>query len=184
MSFLSLPEELVERILALCVLVHQDAPARPSWHAKSPARSTSSVLLVNKAFLRIATPLFYKTLVVRSAAQLKSLLDNALTPNPELGTYARNVIISGSYDGLHELVHLCQRLEIFDMTLDSTPWAEDVRTKFADSLPEMSGIKHLIVRKDAYLTQEKPKYMISQLTAAVSQWNALVSLFSFIKLIS
>lgn len=176
MSFQILPEELVERILALCVLPNcNSSPLRPSWHIQSSARSTASVLLVNKTFRRIATPLFYKTLVLRSPAQLPLLLDGALKPNPELGTYVRNVLISGGYAGLDELVHQCQHLEVFDMTLDNAPWDDGVQQKFADSLKEMGGLKHLVIRKNAYLSQAKPKYMISQLTQALPYWSALVS---------
>ena len=61
------------------------------------------------------------------------------------------------------------------MTLDNTPWEEDVREKFAESLKGMRKIKSLIVRKDAYLTQEKPKHLMNQLSDAIVAWTSLVS---------
>ena len=61
------------------------------------------------------------------------------------------------------------------MTLDNTPWEEDVREKFAESLMGMRKIKSLVVRKDAYLTQEKPKHLMNQLSNAIAAWKSLVS---------
>jgi len=61
------------------------------------------------------------------------------------------------------------------MTLDNTPWEEDVREKFSESLMEMRKIKSLTVRKEAYLTQEKPKHLMNQLSNAIAAWTSLVS---------
>ena len=61
------------------------------------------------------------------------------------------------------------------MTLDNSPWEEDVREKFGQSLIGMKKIKSLVVRKDAYLTQEKPKLLMSQLSNAIVTWTSLVS---------
>ena len=61
------------------------------------------------------------------------------------------------------------------MTLDNTPWEEDTREKFAESLMGMRKIKSLVVRKDAYLTQEKPKHLMNQLSNAIVAWTSLVS---------
>ena len=131
---------------------------------------------MNKTFLRIATPLLYNTVVIRSSYQLSTILDNVFRPNPELAAFVKTVAISGgSYDGLDEFVRLCVNLEEFDMTLDNTPWEEDVREKFGESLMGMRKIKSLVVRKDAYLTQEKPKHLMNQLSNAIAAWKSLVS---------
>lgn len=176
-TLLSFPEEVLERILALCVDAQTDAFANPSWHTRQVSRRASSILLVNKTFLRIATPLLYNTVVIRSSHQLTTILDNVFRPNPELATFVKTVMISGgSYDGLDDFVRLCVNLEEFDMTLDNTPWEEDLREKFGQSLMGMKGIKSLVVRKDAYLTQEKPKLLMNQLSNAIAAWTSLVSL--------
>ena len=175
-TLLSFPEEVLERILALCVDAQTDAFANPSWHTRQVSRRASSVLLVNKTFLRIATPLLYNTVVIRSSHQLTTILDNVFRPSPQLATFVKTVEISGgSYDGLDDFVRLCVNLEEFDMSLDNTPWEEDVREKFAESLKGMRKIKSLIVRKDAYLTQEKPKHLMNQLSDAIVAWTSLVS---------
>jgi len=129
---------------------------------------------VNKTFLRIATPLLYNTIVIRSSQQLTTILDNVFRPSPELAAFVKTVAISGgSYNGLDDLVRLCVNLEEFDMTLDNTPWEEDVRGKFAESLMGMKKIRSLVVRKDAYLTQEKPKHLMNQLSNAIATWKSL-----------
>ena len=61
------------------------------------------------------------------------------------------------------------------MTLDNTPWEQDVRESFGQSLMGMKKIKSLVVRKDAYLTQEKPKLLMNQLSSAIAMWTSLVS---------
>jgi hypothetical protein len=175
-TLLSFPEEVLERILALCVDAQTDAFANPSWHTRQVSRRASSILLVNKTFLRIATPLLYSTVVIRSAHQLATILDNVFRPNPELAAFVKTVAISGgSYDGLDEFVRLCVNLEEFDMTLDNSPWEGDVRERFGQSLMGMKKIKSLVVRKDAYLTQEKPKLLMNQLSNAITSWTSLVS---------
>ena len=175
-TILSFPEEVLERILALCVDAQTDAYANPSWHTRQVSRRASSIFLVNKTFLRIATPLLYDTVVIRSSHQLATILNNVFRPNPELAAFVKTVEISGgSYDGLDEFVRLCVNLEEFDMTLDNTPWEENVREKFAESLMGMRKIKSLVVRKDAYLTQAKPKHLMNQLSNAIGTWTSLVS---------
>lgn len=174
-TLLSFPEEVLERILALCVDAQTDAFANPSWHTRQVSRRASSILLVNKTFLRIATPLLYNTVVIRSSHQLTTILDNVFRPNPELATFVKTVAISGgSYDDLDDFVRLCVNLEEFDMTLDNSPWERDVREKFGQSLIGMKKIKSLVVRKDAYLTQEKPKLLMNQLSNAITAWTSLV----------
>jgi len=168
------PEELLERIIALAIHSHTGSFPRPSWHVRPPAKCSASILLVNKTFLRIATPLLYRTLPLRSPTHLSLLLTNAFRPNPVLATHVRTIVISGgAFDGLDELVHFCQRVEEFDITLDSLPWEEDTMSRFSRALPAMSGIKHLVLRKDAYLSQKKPKYIISQLSRAIPYWSSL-----------
>jgi len=175
-AILSFPEEVLERILALCIDAQTDAFANPSWHTRQVSRRASSILLVNRTFLRIATPLLYNTVVIRSAYQLSTILDNVFRPHPELASFVKTVAISGgSYDGLDDFVRLCVNLEEFDMTLDNAPWEEDVREKFGESLMGMRKIKSLVVRKDAYLTQEKPKHLMGQLSNAIVSWTSLVS---------
>jgi len=48
-----------------------------------------------------------------------------------------------------------------------------MREKFAESLMGMRKIKSLVVRKDAYLTLEKPKHLMSQLSNAIASWTSL-----------
>ena len=50
-----------------------------------------------------------------------------------------------------------------------------MRQKFSESLMGMRKIKSLVVRKDAYLTQEKPQHLMSQLSNAITAWTSLVS---------
>ncbi|EJD39095.1 hypothetical protein AURDEDRAFT_187546 [Auricularia subglabra TFB-10046 SS5] len=58
--------------------------------------SASEVLLVCKRFMRIATPVLYETVIIRSKAQALAL-QAALTRNPEFGQFVRKLRLEGAY---------------------------------------------------------------------------------------
>jgi hypothetical protein len=176
MSILSIPEELLDTILDLCIVTAAD---RPPWHVRSPERSRASLLLVNKTFLRIATPILYKTVLLRSPSQLSSILINTFRPNPKLASYVKTIILpGGAHDGVEELFQFCRNTQLLDVTLDKNPLGPGTTSRFGNSLRQMKRIRHLVIRKDAYLSQEKPKYIISQLSQAIGYWDSLVCYYN------
>ncbi|TFK36303.1 hypothetical protein BDQ12DRAFT_256591 [Crucibulum laeve] len=196
----SFPEELLERILALCVIAPLSPPARPSWHLSSPTSSSSAApssphqrsnsprgrlapLLVCKSFLRIATPLFYNTVHISSRTQLRCLLKHSLRPNPMLATYIRRVVLTGVWAEAGELLRMCRRsLRMLDLTLDTEPVLMQPGEEDNDAKVFCASLKHirptqLALRKPAnvYLTQAKPKYVIWELSSAMRGWYELES---------
>ncbi|KAJ7816739.1 hypothetical protein B0H14DRAFT_3743191 [Mycena olivaceomarginata] len=61
--------------------------------------SSSATLLVCKAWLRVATPLLYSVVVIRSKAQCRALGD-ALQKNPDLGRFIKKLRAEGGF-GAH-----------------------------------------------------------------------------------
>lgn len=191
LNLLSFPEELLEKILAHCVVAHTPHPPRPSWHNSSatspPVRGRLALLLVSKTFLRIATPLFYHTLHIASPSQLHCLLRDALRPNSALAAHTRRLVLAGIWAEGGELLQLCHaRLETLDIILDTMPVAPgvhgDVRDldaeEFCAALADMTALTHLVVRKpcNVYLTQPRPRYVLAALAEAMLAWNELVRL--------
>ncbi|KAJ7849517.1 hypothetical protein B0H14DRAFT_3668231 [Mycena olivaceomarginata] len=72
---------------------------RNAMHDSDPVKSTvssSAVLLVCKAWLRVATPLLYHVIVIRSKAQARAL-EAALHDNPDLGKFIRRLRLEGGF---------------------------------------------------------------------------------------
>ena len=192
-TILAFPEELLERILALCVVAPLVQTARPQWHQRADRgtaiRGRLASLLVCKKFYRISTPLFYHTIHITSPAQLHRLLSTALRRNLYLATYVRRLLFAGVWAEGGELIAMCSRnVKMLDITLDMTQLAPGVNTnryvRDFDAEDFCKGIKHityslthLALRKpnNVYLTQPKPKYVLGEIAKAMRYWDNLAS---------
>jgi hypothetical protein len=176
------PEEIVHQILCFCVSAPLAPLARPSWHIrqKSSNRSRMAILLVCKSWLRIATPLLYKSCLLQSEKQA-ALLSCTLAANPSLGRYARSLVIMGVWGALGDVVKLCPAVETLDLTLDA-PHGSDTEFRMEEIAEVLSDlqlldIRHFVLRKlpNVYLTQHKPRFIIFRLSKIVPRWQRLVS---------
>ncbi|PCH38893.1 hypothetical protein WOLCODRAFT_92487 [Wolfiporia cocos MD-104 SS10] len=185
-----LPEELLEHILELAITPTAPAPHyRPSWHpppqphspsgAPPSAPSAPAPLLVSRTWLRIATPLHYRHVVLRSHRQTR-LLARTLADNPALGACVRSLRVEGTFAALPDVVRACPALEAFDMTVDNgaagaeAGAADETVHRFCSGFRLMPRVKHLVIRKNAYLTQPVPTLVIDELGKAISAgWEQL-----------
>jgi hypothetical protein len=185
------PEELLERILSYCIVAPL-VQARPSWHRPTdcfstttlPIRGRLALLLVSKQFFRICTPLFYHTIHVLSASQLHGLLRNVIRPNPFLAGYIRRIVLHGIWADAGELLRLTHNnLNVLDITLDVTQLSQRVHGQirdfdaedFCEGLKDLVSLKHIVIRKpnNVYLTQPKPRYVLSGIAKAMKSWDNL-----------
>ena len=187
-TILAFPEELLERILALCVIAPLVRAARPQWHQRPTSdsgRGRLASLLVCKKFFRISTPLFYHTIHVTSPTQLHRLLSGAMRPNLYLSTYVHRLLFAGVWADGGELIAMCSNsIKMLDITLDMTQLVNanrDVRDLDAEDFCEglkhiTQSLTHLVVRKpnNVYLTQTKPKYVLGEIAKAMRNWDNLV----------
>ncbi|KAH6909306.1 hypothetical protein BKA70DRAFT_1278178 [Coprinopsis sp. MPI-PUGE-AT-0042] len=93
------PDEIIKEILAPALYVSDEAFSNTSLHANPFAKyelSTSTILVVCKSWLRVATPLLYETVVLRSKAQAQALA-SALKRNEQLGRFVRKLRVEGGY---------------------------------------------------------------------------------------
>ncbi|GBE84429.1 hypothetical protein SCP_0604080 [Sparassis crispa] len=201
----SIPEELLEHILEHVVTpsVHCST-TRPPWHMTRPAPTLSAdvpspdasrhthiaALLVSHTWIRIATPLHYRHVVLRSARHT-SLLASTLRANPDFGHWVRSICVEGVFDGLEDVVAMCPCLEEFDMTIDDGAVSTatipggapgpDVKVMnekllhFCASFKKMTSLKHLTIRKTAYayLTLPRTTLLFEKLSEAIAEWKHL-----------
>ncbi|KAF9223136.1 hypothetical protein BS17DRAFT_734736 [Gyrodon lividus] len=130
----SFPEELLVRILTLCVTPPPVLPSRPIWDIvppptpaafspiprNLPPRNRLAPLLVSRQFLRIASPLFYHTLHLQSANQATQVLET-LRHHPPLANAVRRVVFGGIWRDSAAVLTLCERVDDVDICLDSGP---------------------------------------------------------------
>ncbi|KAJ7627133.1 hypothetical protein FB45DRAFT_1059946 [Roridomyces roridus] len=103
----SIPDEIISEILTP-VLHIPDVRFSYTTSTNSlfaiSGESTSAILLVCKAWLRVSTPLLYNVIVLRSGAQARALA-SALKKNPELGLFIKKLRVEGGFGVcMHELL--------------------------------------------------------------------------------
>ncbi|KAI0701787.1 hypothetical protein C8Q76DRAFT_581217, partial [Earliella scabrosa] len=187
------PEEILERILALVLVQSPEPSPRPSWHLYQTPTSTRpptviSPLLVCRSWLRIATPIHYRHPVLRSSRHAELLL-RALRYTPSLAPCIRSLHLHATSPALREIMPLCTSLDTLDITVDNgenpestastavVPAGEAPRDRrvveFCEAFTMTRRVRHLVIRKNAYLTQPNPIYVFEQLAKAVSRWHRL-----------
>ncbi|KAF5356188.1 hypothetical protein D9756_004306 [Leucocoprinus leucothites] len=123
-----LPDELLKEILTPALQVPDETFA--CIDGKSPFstnhyynRTTSAYLLVCKDWLRVATPLLYSVVVLRSRAQIQAL-EAAIKSTPILGSLIKKLRVESGYCGslitilracgdTKSLTDLCLSLEVY-----------------------------------------------------------------------
>ncbi|KAI0653935.1 hypothetical protein C8Q70DRAFT_1048261 [Cubamyces menziesii] len=183
------PEEILERILALVLVQSAELSPRPSWHAYSCNTASSSShptvispLLVCRDWLRIATPIHYRHPVLRTPRHAELLL-RALRHTPALAPCVRSLHVQATSPALRELVVVCANLNTLDITVDNAdapppaaPHSRDRRVvEFCEAFTRTRSIRHLVIRKNAYLTQPNATYVFEQLAKAIARWHKLES---------
>ncbi|KAI0717393.1 hypothetical protein C8T65DRAFT_571907, partial [Cerioporus squamosus] len=192
LTLADVPEEILERILALVLVQSAELSPRPSWHpyqAPSTAGHPTviSPLLVCRAWLRIGTPIHYRHPVLRTPRHVELLL-RALRHTPSLASCIRSLHVHATSPALRDLVPLCHYLNTLDITVDNgsdtnalrpapPPGGEVPRDRgvidFCEAFTKTSSIRHLVIRKNAYLTQPNAIYIFEQLAKAATRWHKL-----------
>lgn len=186
-GFSTIPEELIERILAFALLLPSSTTVTSKGHGTS---SRTGPLLTSRALNRIGTPLLYSTLRINSARSSRLLAqtlsgDGVTTTAPrakELSSCVRTIIARASYPSIGVVFHACagRTLELLDVSVDTGIDGDGEKDKesgmmFGASLTEVD-VKELVLRKrGAYQTQERPKAVMTCLATAVLKWKSLVS---------
>ncbi|KAI0674300.1 hypothetical protein C8Q78DRAFT_967623 [Trametes maxima] len=187
LTLADVPEEILERILALVLVQSAEFSPRPTWHPYTSSSSSApghpavvSPLLVCRAWLRIATPIHYRHPVLRTPQHAELLL-RALRGSPALARCVRSVHLHATAPALRDLVAMCSHLHTLDITVDNADAQPSLPTgsrdrrvvEFCEAFARTSSVRHLVIRKNAYLTQPNATYVFEQLAKAIARWHKL-----------
>ncbi|KAF8590410.1 hypothetical protein K439DRAFT_150540 [Ramaria rubella] len=114
-----LADELLQIILAPLLHVSDErfTSDSPTAFGSNVNFSSSSLLLVCKRWLRVATPLLYEVVVLRSIAQAQSIVDSFIR-NRTFALYVKKIRLEGAYSCLWEVFRRCSSLHTIFLTLD------------------------------------------------------------------
>lgn len=106
MSEAQVPEEILREILEYTLWLYPidhwlaESAQLPDAELGGPIsrdmRPTSSVLTVSKRWLRVATPIFYRYVLLSTQEQVQCLAD-VLRKNPDIGCVVRHIRLEGEY---------------------------------------------------------------------------------------
>jgi hypothetical protein len=175
MHLSNFPSELVHEILSEVLRVPDEQFA--STAADSPfssvSQSSSVVLLACKSWLRVAYPLLYSTVVVRSSGQAQALSDT-LQANKQLGRYIKKLRVEGGY-GIEMHRILTSAPNITDLYLTLLIWAGDSVSGLCRSLATINPSR-VILYDDPKRPKSnaKSRQLAAKLCECIPLWSNLV----------
>ncbi|KAJ7114209.1 hypothetical protein C8R43DRAFT_1039620 [Mycena crocata] len=140
-----LPDEIISQILSPALTVSDELFSDTSdvspFAQYSP--STSAYLVVCKDWLRVATPLLYKVVVLRSKGQADAL-EQVLRDNPEFGLFIRKLRVEGGYGmAMHTILESAKN--ITDISLCLSIWSSDNSRGLCKGLPLINPHRVIVV---------------------------------------
>lgn len=197
----TIPEELLERIIALALLSSSCDTSLPSLLPLKVSRV--SPLLVCKLWLRIGTPLYYRSVALTTSQQTTQFA-STLKTEPHLGRYVKEMKVEGIFPQVNDVMKclgearcsptsksschdhsgmdLTQMgsvsLRKLDVQLDGSMSLPDVEV-FCDALDYVANVHHFILRKppSVYLTQPGVMLAMKHIAEGFERWSSLVSGF-------
>jgi hypothetical protein len=172
------PDEILSQILTPLLEhpdeVFRDQSAKPLL---DPGFSSSSYLLVCKAWLRMSTPLLYKTVVLRTTAQAEALLA-VLTCNRQFGLFIAKLRVEAGFpSAIHTILKFAPK--ITDLYLTLYIWASDDVGGLCSGLSLINPRR--VIFHDAVPNTPKKNKQTEQLFSAllelVPKWDKLVRCF-------
>ncbi|KAF7329286.1 F-box domain-containing protein [Mycena kentingensis (nom. inval.)] len=176
MAATSIPDEILSEILSPALKVADDAFSDTSSAAFAAyEESTSAYLLVNRAWLRVATPLLYHTVVLRSKAQAVALAD-ALAANNYLGRFVKRMRIEGGFGPSMKKI-FAQTSNVTDLFLSLDIYSNDSVGGLCSGLNLLSPSR-LILKRDTRTRNKMVTALENAVVAAVPGWDRLVRYIS------
>ncbi|KAJ7747006.1 hypothetical protein B0H16DRAFT_1421400 [Mycena metata] len=177
MAAAALPDELISEILSPALKVSDEVFAdttRVSPFADPDSESTSAYLLVCKSWLRVATPLLYSVVVLRSKSQAKAL-GLAFSKNKSLAQFVKKLRVEGGFGAPLGTILKCSP-NIADLFLTFRIWADDSTAGLCKGLSLISPTR-LILQLDGKQTGNKTVANLEDsLLEAIPKWDRLTAL--------
>ncbi|KAJ7490980.1 hypothetical protein FB451DRAFT_628667 [Mycena latifolia] len=174
MSDNSLPDEIISEILSPALKVREEVfsdTSRVSPFAQY-SESSSAYLLVCKSWLRVATPLLYNVVILRSKAQAKAL-GQALTENKELGQFIKKFRVEGAYGAPMGTI-LQSSPNISDLFLSFEIYTTDNTNGLCAGLPFINPTRIILQESEHKAAGNKMTLKLEDaLTKVISKWDRL-----------
>ncbi|KAF7294100.1 F-box domain-containing protein [Mycena kentingensis (nom. inval.)] len=176
MAETSLRDKILSEILSPALKVADDVFSDDSTRAFATyQKSTFAYLLVNKAWLRVSTPLLYHTVVLPSKAQAVALAD-ALINNNNFGRFVKRLRVEGGFGPSIKKV-LALTPNVTDLFLSLDMYSSDSVGGLCSGLRLISPSR-LILMRDAYNTNKMYRALVDAVVAAIPGWDRLTFLHS------
>ncbi|KAK7063570.1 F-box domain-containing protein, partial [Favolaschia claudopus] len=170
----SLPDELISEILTPALKVSEETfcntdPVSPFANF---SESTSAYLLVCKSWLRVATPLLYNVVVVRSKAQAKAL-SIALSGNQQLGLFIKKLRVEGGFGTpMHAVLKFSPNIS--DLFLSFDIFSSDNTSGLCKGLPLINPTRLILWTSSRKTLENKMLLQLLQsLSDAIAKWDNL-----------
>ncbi|KAJ7447919.1 hypothetical protein B0H11DRAFT_1929421 [Mycena galericulata] len=171
-----LPDEIISEILSPALKVSDELFSDTS--NVSPfanyTPSTSAYLVVCKDWLRVATPLLYNVVVLRSNGQA-SALETVLRNNPDFGSFIKKLRVEGAYGkAMHTILKSAPN--ITDLFLSLAVWSSDNTQGLCKGLPLINPSRVIVVESYHYkaLKNQQLAGLTKALFACIQKWDNLI----------
>ncbi|KAJ6592831.1 hypothetical protein B0H19DRAFT_1279562 [Mycena capillaripes] len=171
----SLPDGIISEILSPDLHVSNCLFSDTSLESPfaSISSSSSSTLLVCKSWLRVATPLLYSVVIIRSKAQANAL-QATLRRNPDLGRFIRNLRVEGGFGkSMHHILKTTPNISHIVLCLHLR--AADSSDGLAQGLPLINPTRLTIIDEvDLFLNNKAVLNLVRAIQSCVAKWSKLV----------
>jgi hypothetical protein len=172
------PDEIISEILSLSAIKISDDAFSDTQEISpfaSYSHTTSAFLLVCKDWLRVATPLLYNVVIIRSKAQAQAL-EAALKSNKDLGAFIKKLRVEGGY-GLPMKTILKASPNITDLFLSLAIWSSDGVSGLCQSLHLIDPVRLILYDSDLEPRDNKQNLqLVGKVAACIQFWKRLVRL--------
>ncbi|KAJ7667033.1 hypothetical protein B0H17DRAFT_1184307 [Mycena rosella] len=170
----NLPDEIISELLspALKVPEHMFSDTSFTSPFASYSASSSSTLLVCKSWLRVATPLLYSVVVIRSKAQAQAL-QATLQSAPELGRFVKKLRVEGGFGKpLHNILR--NTPNVTDIFVSLQMRATDLTSGLASGLPFINPARLIMLDDDQFFARNKAAAdLMKALETCAKKWSNL-----------
>ncbi|KAJ7093864.1 hypothetical protein B0H15DRAFT_1020558 [Mycena belliarum] len=164
----SLPDEILSEILSPALKIPDKMFANTleiSGFASYRRVSSSATLLVCKSWLRVATPLLYSTVVIRSKPQAQAL-QAALAEHPELGRFVKKLRVEGGFGKLM-LQILKNTPNVRDLAVSLLLPSSDLPSGLKSGLPLINPTRLIVIDGTHPFSKLRMNKGITDLTATL-----------------
>ncbi|KAJ6569197.1 hypothetical protein B0H19DRAFT_1134824 [Mycena capillaripes] len=172
------PDELVSEILTP-LLKHLDEEFldQSKKPLLDPGFSSSTYLLVCKAWLRVSTPLLYNVVILRTTPQAEAL-HAALESSKELGLFIKKLRVEGGFGNAMHTILRCAP-NITDVFLTLHIGGTDSVRGLCDGLPLVNPRRVIVVDHNQADWEQRPKKnkkvtdLLETLLTLIQKWDKL-----------